>query len=169
MPRQNSTWPISILKSVKPQALQRLHRHGDHLGIRLGRVKTDQLHARLEDLPAAAGLDLCLAQHPSAVADAVRQRPAGQARGHDPGDLRGDVGRERQQAAALAVVEAVGLALQLISHADREDIFVLQLGGDHAPEAPQLEYAADPALDKTDLGGGIGQEVADPAGQGYVR
>src|SRR6266568_2338759 len=93
------------LEALEPERAQPLDRHRDDLDLGLRLLEPDQLDARLVELAVVRYLRLVVAEHVGHVPEADGLGLVPEPRRHDPGDLRRDVGAEREHPAGLAVHE----------------------------------------------------------------
>jgi hypothetical protein len=86
-------------------------------------------------------------------------------RGNDTRNLRGNVGGNGKQPAALPVIEAEGPCPQVVANPQRQHILELEQRGENAAEAPLLKDLTDFFLDKADFVGHIGKKISHSAGE----
>ncbi len=135
------------LEALEPERAQPLDRHRDDLDLGLRLLEPDQLDARLVELAVVRYLRLVVAEHVGHVPEADGLGLVPEPRRHDPGDLRRDVGAEREHPAGLAVHELEHVLLDALVGTHREHIRVLERGGNDLAVAPPREDVEQPRLD----------------------
>src|SRR5438876_158654 len=138
--------PEVDLEALEPERAQPLDRHRDDLDLGLRLLEPDQLDARLVELAVVRYLRLVVAEHVGHVPEADGLGLVPEPRRHDPGDLRRDVGAEREHPAGLAVHELEHVLLDALVGTHREHIRVLERGGDDIAVAPPREDVEQPRL-----------------------
>jgi hypothetical protein len=104
-------------------------------------------------------------KHPTLVAEPMGQRLQTHPRSNDARNLRGNVGRNGQQPAALPVIEAEGPCPQVVADSQRQHIFELEQRSDDAAEAPLLKDLTDFLLNEADFVGHIWKKISHSAGE----
>src|SRR4029077_12773875 len=123
-----------------------------------------QLHAGLDQLPLPAG-GAFEAHHRPLVAKANGALVIAKAGGDEAGDLRGDVGAQRDHLTRARLDEANGGRPGRVAETEGEHVLVLEGRGDDAREPPALEHPAQTFDDAAAQSRRIGRVVAHARGQ----
>jgi hypothetical protein len=153
---------LETLELGRPEDLDR---HRDHLGVGFRLVEAQELDARLVELAHAAEAHRLVPEHIGPIGQAVRLRLVAEAGGGDAGDLRRDVGPEREHPAGVPIHELEHPLLQGLVRPQRENVEELEGRGHHLAIAPQPEDAEQALLQTAQARGLVREIDLHPGGE----
>ena len=157
--------PDVDLEALEPGGAERLDGHRDHLRIGLRLVETEQLDARLVELPHPAETRRLVPEDVRPVGQPVGFGPVAEAGGGDARDLGRHVGPKGEHPPGVPVDELEHPLLESLVRPQREHVEELERRGHHLAVSPQPEHAEETLLQAPEARGLVREVDLHPGGE----